>query len=191
MMEMVEGSSLKTLIGKVGVLPVARALGITIQAADALAAAHKLGIVHRDVKPDNILVTRALDGSDLVRVADFGIAKVHQGMIDVGSGYANTRSGVIVGTPQYLSPERAMGMHGDQIDGRADIYSLGIVLYMMLMGQLPFDSDTPMGFLMHHVQTKPVAPHVIRPDLHIPPELSTLLMKALERIGTNGLHQRT
>jgi serine/threonine protein kinase len=114
-------------------------------------------------------------------VVDFGIAKVHEGAIDVGSGYTATRSGMIVGTPQYLSPEQAMGMHGDQIDGRADIYSLGIVLYMMLTGQLPFESDTPMGFLLHHVQTQPVAPHVVRPDLSIPPELSAVLMKALEK----------
>ena len=180
-MEMVEGGNLKSLIGRVGVLPVARAVGITVQTAEALAAAHRLGIVHRDIKPDNILVSSAPDGGDLVKVADFGIAKVQEGGIDVGSGYTATRSGMIVGTPQYLSPEQAMGMHGDQIDGRADLYSLGIVLYVMLTGQLPFESDTPMGFLMHHVQTKPVAPHVIRPDLQIPRAMSALLMKALEK----------
>src|SRR5215469_16602735 len=123
-MEMVDGSNLKTLIGRVGVLPVERALDITIQTADALAAAHKLGIVHRDIKPDNILMTLTPDGGDLVKVADFGIAKVHEGWIDIGSGYTATRSGMIIGTPQYLSPEQAMGMHGDQLDGRADIYSL-------------------------------------------------------------------
>lgn len=180
-MEMIEGCNLKTLITQVGVFPMARALAIAAQTADALAAAHKLGIVHRDIKPDNILISSGPDGSDLVKVADFGIAKVHEGAIDVGSGYTVTRSGMIVGTPQYLSPEQAMGMQGEDIDGRADMYSLGIVLYMMLTGQLPFASDTPMGFLMHHVQTKPVAPHVIRPDLDIPPELSVLLMKALEK----------
>ena len=180
-MEMVEGCNLKTLIGQVGVFPESRALSITIQTADALAAAHRLGIVHRDIKPDNILVTPGADGSDLVKVADFGIARVHEGAIDLGSGYSATRSGIIVGTPQYLSPEQAMGRHGDQIDGRADLYSLGIVLYVMLTGQLPFESDTPMGFLLHHVQTQPVAPHVARPDLKISPALSAVLMKALEK----------
>jgi len=123
----------------------------------------------------------AWDGSDFVKVVDFGIAKVREGAFDVGSGYGATKSGMIVGTPQYLSPEQAMGMQGEQIDGRADIYSLGIVLYMMLTGQLPFDSDTPMGFLMHHVQTLPVAPHIIRPDLKIPVVVSALLMRALEK----------
>ncbi len=182
-MELVEGGSLKTLIAETGILPVSRALDIAAQAADALAAAHRMGIVHRDIKPDNILVTRSpADGrSDLVKVVDFGIAKVREGTLDVGSGYANTRSGMIVGTPQYLSPEQAMGKQGDQIDGRADIYSLGIVLYVMLTGQLPFDSDTPMGFLLHHVQTQPVAPHVIRPDLKIPTVVEAVLMKALEK----------
>ena len=182
-MELVEGGSLKTLIAENGILPVNRALDIAAQAADALAAAHRMGIVHRDIKPDNILVTRSpADGrSDLVKVVDFGIAKVREGTLDVGSGYGNTRSGMIVGTPQYLSPEQAMGKQGDQIDGRADIYSLGIVLYVMLTGQLPFDSDTPMGFLLHHVQTHPVAPHVIRPDLKIPAVVEAVLMKALEK----------
>ncbi len=182
-MELVEGGNLKALIAEAGILPVGRALNIAAQAADALGAAHRLGIVHRDIKPDNILVTRSpADGkSDLVKVVDFGIAKVREGTLDVGSGYGNTKSGMIVGTPQYLSPEQAMGMQGDQIDGRADIYSLGIVLYVMLTGQLPFDSDTPMGFLLHHVQTQPVAPHVIRPDLRIPAAVSEVLMKALEK----------
>jgi eukaryotic-like serine/threonine-protein kinase len=179
-MEMVEGTNLKKLISQSGVLPVARALSIAAQTADALGAAHKLGIIHRDVKPDNILITTGA-GGDLVKVADFGIAKVREGTIDVGTGYTATLTGMIVGTPQYLSPEQAMGMPGDQIDGRADLYSLGIVLYVMLTGKLPFDSDTPMGFLMHHAQTTPVAPHVVRPDLHIPPEVSALLMKALEK----------
>jgi serine/threonine-protein kinase len=180
-MEMVEGSNLKALISQLGVFPIDRALGIAIQTAGALAAAHKLGIVHRDIKPDNILVTAAPDGSDWVKVADFGIAKVRKGGVDVGTGYTATRSGMIVGTPQCLSPEQAMGMHGDEIDGRADIYSLGIVLYMMLTGRLPFESDTPMGFLMHHVQTQPVAPHLVCPELRIPPEASAVLMRALEK----------
>ena len=182
-MELVEGGSLKTLIAENGILPVGRALDIAAQAADALAAAHRMGIVHRDIKPDNILVTHSpADGrSDLVKVVDFGIAKVREGTLDVGSGYGNTRSGMIIGTPQYLSPEQAMGKQGDQIDGRADLYSLGIVLYVMLTGQLPFDSDTPMGFLLHHVQTQPVAPHVIRPDLQFPAAAEAVLMKALEK----------
>jgi len=182
-MELVEGGNLKNLIYEARILSIRRSLDIAAQAADALGAAHRLGIVHRDIKPDNILVTRSpADGkSDLVKVVDFGIAKVHEGTMNVGTGYGSTKTGMIVGTPQYISPEQAMGLQGDQIDGRADLYSLGIVLYVMLTGQLPFESDTPMGFLMHHVQTKPVAPDVIRPDLGITPVVSALLMKALEK----------
>ena len=180
-MEMVEGDSLKALIAQFGSFPFGRAIDIAIQTAEALAAAHRLGIVHRDIKPDNILITAANDGRDLVKVVDFGIAKVREGAIDVGGGYTATRTGMIVGTPQYLSPEQATGMHGDEIDGRVDIYSLGVVLYVMLTGQLPFESNTPMGFLIQHVQTQPIAPHLARPDLDIPVELSAILMKALEK----------
>jgi TonB family protein len=181
-MEMVEGPNLKEVIAGAGFLSVSRSVNIATQAAEALAAAHNLGIVHRDIKPDNILVTHSvLDDNDVIKIVDFGIAKVREGTLDVGDGYTATVNGMIVGTPQYLSPEQALGMHGDQIDGRADIYSLGIVLYIMLTGKLPFESATPMGYLMQHVQTKPIAPDVLRPDLNIPAELTAVLMKALEK----------
>lgn len=180
-MEFVAGSDLRTTIEKNGALPVERAVKVAIQVTNALSAAHKLGIVHRDIKPDNILLARGQNDGDMVKVADFGIAKVMEGTLDVGSGCASTKSGIIVGTPQFLSPEQAMGNQGSQIDGRADLYSLGIVLYMMLTGQLPFESDTPMGFLVHHLQTQPVPPDILRPDLDIPPLVSQVLMKSLEK----------
>jgi serine/threonine-protein kinase len=180
-MEYVEGVNLRSVIQNEGPLPARRALNIAAQAASALAAAHDLGITHRDIKPDNILLVRQPDGSDLVKVLDFGIAKVREGAFDIGGGYTATQTGLIIGTPQYLSPEQAKGDHGDQIDGRADLYSLGIVLYEMVTGQLPFQSQTAVGLLLQHMQTPAPDPKAVRPDLNIPPGLSALLHKALEK----------
>jgi len=114
-------------------------------------------------------------------VLDFGIAKIREGSTDFGAGYTPTQTGLVVGTPQYLSPEQAMGKHGTEVDGRADLYALGIVLYEMLTGQLPFHSDTTIGLLMHHIHTVPTPAHYLKPDLNIPPAISLVLMKALEK----------
>ncbi len=179
-MECVEGRDLRALIQREGPLQVDRALNIARQVASALTAAHALGITHRDIKPDNILLVTEEDGSETVKVLDFGIAKVREGAMDLGGGYTATKTGMVVGTPQYISPEQAMGKQGDAVDGRADLYSLGVVLYEMLTGHLPFDSDTPVGLLLHHIQTIPTPPHELCPELDIPEALSLLLMKALE-----------
>jgi len=180
-MELVQGRDLRKVIQQEGPLPIARAVEIARQVAAALAAAHALGITHRDIKPDNILLIQEQDGRDLVKVLDFGIAKVREGAMDMGEGYTTTKTGMVVGTPQYISPEQAMGKAGEAIDGRADLYSLGVVLYEMLVGKLPFESDTPVGLLLHHIQTVPKPPHVLRPELGIPESLSLLLMKLLEK----------
>ncbi len=178
-MEYVEGRDLRKFIQKEGPVPIPRALAIAGQVAGALSAAHALGITHRDIKPDNILLVAQPDGSELVKVLDFGIARVKEGS-DLGLSFA-TQTGIVVGTPQYISPEQAGGRHSDQIDGRADLYSLGVVLYEMVTGRLPFHSDTPLGMLLHHLQTIPKAPHELRPELNIPEPFSLLLMKALEK----------
>ncbi len=180
-MELVEGRDLRKAIQEEGPFPVARAVDITRQAAAALGAAHALGITHRDIKPDNILLVPQPDGTERVKVLDFGIAKVREGAMDMGAGYTATKTGMVVGTPQYVSPEQAMGKQGEAIDGRSDLYSLGVVLYEMLTGQLPFDSDTPVGLLLHHIQTMPTPPNRLRPDLQIPEGISVVLMKLLEK----------
>ncbi len=180
-MEYVEGQSLRKVIQEQGALGVPRSIAIARQVAGALGAAHALGIIHRDIKPDNILIVNQPDGSDLVKVLDFGIAKVKEGALDLGEGYAPTQTGIVVGTPQYISPEQALGMKGDAIDGRADIYSLGVVLYELLTGDLPFHSDTAMGVILHHIQTAPRPPRDLRPDLGIPQTLSDVLMKTLAK----------
>jgi serine/threonine-protein kinase len=180
-MEYVDGRNLREVIRQEGALGVSRALRIAREIAAALAAAHHLGIIHRDIKPDNVLLSRAPDGTESAKVLDFGIAKVKEGAFETGAGYAPTQTGVVVGTPQYISPEQAMGKRGDEVDGRSDLYSLGVVLYEMVTGRLPFQSDTAMGLILHHLQTAPTPPHLVRPELALPPALSEVLMKALQK----------
>ncbi len=180
-MEYVQGRDLRHVLQQGGPLPIDRTLDVSWQVSSALAAAHQLGITHRDIKPDNILLVAQSAGKDLVKVLDFGIAKVREGAMDVGGGYTATQTGMVVGTPQYISPEQAMGRSGDQIDGRADLYSLAVVIYEMLTGRQPFESDTAMGLLLHHLQTAPTPPHLLCPNLNIPPALSMVLIKALEK----------
>jgi serine/threonine protein kinase len=180
-MEYVDGRSLRELVRQDGPQPLARAVAVARQVCAALAAAHALGITHRDIKPDNILLGRGPDGAEHVKVLDFGIAKVRETTEGEGEGYTPTRTGMIVGTPQYISPEQAMGKRGEEVDGRADLYALGVVLYEMVTGRLPFQSDTAMGMLLHHLQTAPTPPDLVRPDLAIPAPLSDVLMRALQK----------
>jgi serine/threonine-protein kinase len=177
-MELLEGRSLREVVHEEGPLAVPRALEIARQAALALQAAHELGIVHRDVKPDNLLLVRCPDGSEVCKVADFGIAKAREGLLGSGVGYAATQTGVVVGTPQYLAPEQIAGPR-EGVDGRADLYSLGVTLYELLTGRLPFESDTGVGMMMHHLQTPPRPPQLLRPDLPAP--VAGLLLRALQK----------
>ncbi len=178
-MEFLQGHDLRKLIKDQGPLSVKRSLNIGAQVASALSAAHKLGVIHRDIKPDNIFITRDAAGNEIAKVLDFGIAKAREGVLQ--GGYTATQTGVIIGTPEYMSPEQAEGQLGDKLDGRSDLYSLGVVLYEMLTGRLPFESDTPLGMCLHHLQTVPRPPHEARPDLDIPEGVSAILMKALEK----------
>jgi serine/threonine protein kinase len=182
-MEYVEGKNLRHVVHEAKRLPVERALEIARQTAAALSAAHQLGITHRDIKPDNILLVQLPDGSEQVKVLDFGIAKLKEGSIEHTGSYTPTQTGMVMGTPQYISPEQALGRSGEEIDGRADIYSLGVVLYEMLCGELPFRSDTPIGLLMHHISTLPTPPHALNPEL--PPAISQMLLKCLEKDRDN------
>ena len=180
-MEHVQGKNLREVIRAEGAFEVPRAAAIGKQVASALGAAHALGITHRDIKPDNILLTVGPDGQALAKVLDFGIAKVREGSFDVGPGYTPTETGMVVGTPQYVSPEQGMGKRGDDLDGRSDLYSLGVTLYEMITGRLPFESTTPMEMILHHLQTPPPPPQKVRPDLALPPAVSALLMRALQK----------
>ncbi len=178
-MEFVEGQNLREVVRHQGALSLRRAVVIARQVAAALAAAHELGIIHRDIKPDNILLTGSGE-AETAKVLDFGIAKMKESALG-DSGAVATRTGMVVGTPQYISPEQAMGRRGSDLDGRADLYSLGVVLYEMVTGRLPFESDTAMGIILHHLQTPPPEPREVRPDLGIPDSLSAVLMRALQK----------
>src|SRR6185437_1365794 len=174
-MEFIEGEPLTELIREEGALPVARAADIAIQVAAALQAAHDLGIVHRDLKPDNIMLTRSRDGADAVKVVDFGLAKAVGGE---GGGQKVTRTGLVVGTPEFMSPEQ---LSGDKLDGRSDVYSLGLVLFNMLTGTLPFPADSVQEAMIKRLTDEPAELIEVRPDLHFPPGLQQTLDTALAR----------
>jgi serine/threonine-protein kinase len=160
----IEGRSLKEVIQARGPLPIGRALDYVRQILAALRFAHRNGIVHRDIKPHNILI----DSDDHVRVTDFGIARL--GTSDM------TETGSIMGTAQYLSPEQA---RGTAVDARSDLYSVGIVLYEMLTGRVPFNGDSPIEVAMKHVNDQPERPSQIVPGL--PLELDEVVMRALAK----------
>ena len=170
-MAYVDGESLAARLKRRGRLPAEEARRVMIETADALGAAHAVGIIHRDVKPDNIL----LEGSrGRVVVTDFGIAKA----LSSTTGSATlTATGVAIGTPHYMSPEQAAGDR--EIDGRSDLYSLGVVSYQTLTGELPFSAPTVPGILMKHITEQ--APRVVakRPDC--PPDLESCVMRCLEK----------
>src|SRR5208337_2260338 len=179
-MEFIQGKSLKTLIAEEGPLRVPRVCSITKQVASALDAAHRLGMVHRDIKPDNIALIESPEG-ELVKVLDFGIAKMKEARLGDTSGMTLTGMGMVIGTPQYMSPEQAMGKRGDELDGRADLYSLGVVMYQMLTADLPFKADTTMEMLLAHMQKAPAPINVLHPELSVPEAAAALTMRLLEK----------
>jgi len=136
-MEYLAGVTLSQLIRAEAPLPPERVLGIGLQVADALSASHKCGIVHRDLKPDNIILLQRGSERDFVKLLDFGIAKLTGGS---AMGSHRTRTGIVMGTPAYMSPEQCEGRN-DKVDWRTDVYALGIVLYEMLTGRVPFQGD--------------------------------------------------
>jgi formylglycine-generating enzyme required for sulfatase activity len=142
--------------------------------ARGLNAAHKLGIIHRDLKPDNIFLTRGDEGELMVKVVDFGIAKLRESA-------TRTLTGTVLGTPAYMSCEQASGMRSDQLDGRSDIYSLGVVTYEMLAGRVPFHSDTPLGYVRKHMLEEPPPFRAVAPGLPVSPQVETTVMKALAK----------
>jgi pSer/pThr/pTyr-binding forkhead associated (FHA) protein/tRNA A-37 threonylcarbamoyl transferase component Bud32 len=179
-MEYIEGQSLKKIIKEQGAMPVDRVCHIIRQVAEALDAAHKLGMIHRDIKPDNIVLIDA-PGGEIAKVLDFGIAKLKEARMSGEAKLTLTGAGVLVGTPQYMSPEQATGKRGDELDGRSDLYSLGVVMYHMLCGKLPFKADTTMAIILAHMSKPAVDIREMRPDLHIPPPVANLVMKLLEK----------
>jgi serine/threonine-protein kinase len=174
-MDFFPGKSLKALLEEKGALPPGRATAIARQVLLALAEAHKLGIVHRDLKPDNILIEASPEGEDRVRILDFGIAKLL--IQDTEKDDGLTRDGVI-GTPKYMSPEQASC---EKVDGRADLYSLGVILHEMLAGLPPFNGDSAREVIMCHLTAAPRPLRQARPDLDVPAVLEDLVLRLLSK----------
>jgi len=173
-MEYLKGEDLGHLIRRVGPLSVERTLKIVIQICSSLAEAHQMGMVHRDLKPENIIVMQGGEEEDLIKVLDFGLAKLREG----GELSEVTSRGAIVGTPYYMSPEQ---IRGDDVGPESDVYALGALTYACLTGTVVFDANTPMGVLTKHLTELPESPSRRFPDLKIPHSVSQLVMATLEK----------
>ncbi|HKQ73785.1 MAG TPA: serine/threonine-protein kinase [Blastocatellia bacterium] len=169
-MELIEGKDLRRIIMQTGRLPYTEAANILIQVCAVLNEAHNKNVVHRDLKPENILVSSTPTGRR-VKVLDFGIAALRNFTDD-----KLTQTGSIVGTPHYMSPEQCMG---EELDGRSDIYSLGIILYEMLAGTVPFDSKTPTAIAVQQVNKVPPPLRELNPN--VPPQVEAVVMRALKK----------
>ncbi|HEX7836790.1 MAG TPA: protein kinase, partial [Kofleriaceae bacterium] len=172
-MEYLAGVTLSQLIRSEAPLPPERALSVALQVADALSASHKCGIVHRDLKPDNIILLQRGRERDFVKLLDFGIAKLTGGSA-VGSH--RTRTGIVMGTPAYMSPEQCEGR--DTVDHRTDIYALGIVLYEMLTGRVPFVGEGYGEILVQHLTQRPAPLSQYR---MLQAHVEVVVLKALEK----------
>lgn len=171
-MELIQGKTLKEIIDEDGVLPWKWSLNIAIQIASALETAHKHNIIHRDIKPHNIIITE--DG--VAKVTDFGIAKAV-------SNSTITAFGTTIGSVHYFSPEHARGGY---TDAKSDLYSLGVVMYEMLTGRVPFDADTPVSIALKHMQEEPIEPIKLNPS--IPYSVNKIILKAMKK-DTNLRYQ--
>jgi eukaryotic-like serine/threonine-protein kinase len=172
-MEWLDGKPLTKVLAEIRPMPLPRLVHIARQIADALAAAHQRGIVHRDLKPDNIFLVRRGQEPDFVKILDFGIAKV-----STSATAKLTRAGTVFGTPHYMSPEQAAGT---SVDLRTDVYALGVILYEMASGRVPFDADNFMGILTQHMYKAPVPIRALVPPPNVPAGLEAIILKALSK----------
>jgi serine/threonine protein kinase len=173
-MELLRGVDLGQLIQREGALPYARVARIVDQVLAALDEAHAQGIIHRDLKPGNIMLVSRRGDVDFVKVCDFGIAKCQTSREGIGL----TMKGLVCGTPEYMSPEQA---RGEEVDGRSDLYALGVILYQLVTGELPFTASSPVGILSKHLAEPPQPPSLRRPGLGLPPAFEGAILRALAK----------
>ncbi|HNU68256.1 MAG TPA: serine/threonine-protein kinase [Myxococcota bacterium] len=178
-MEYLNGKDLSRMANKEGAMPVEKVIHIARQVLDALDEAHASNVVHRDLKPENIMVEPLRSDPLFVKVLDFGIAKIRDTDGSDASGF-KTATGMVFGTPEYMSPEQ---IRGDELDGRSDLYSLGIVMYQMLTGQLPFTGETVIEIATAHLINPVPNMRPIRPD--IPEKMIRLVEKLIEKKREN------
>ncbi len=179
-MELLDGRDLLRVIVEDWPVSGPRTAGILMQALAALAVAHDQGIVHRDLKPENIMILRGTNDEgqviDVVKVCDFGIAKLSDRSAKSSHAGPQTGQGLVVGTPEYMSPEQGKG---ETIDSRSDIYSIGVILYQMLTGRVPFEAESALGIVLKHVTEEPLRPSALNPL--VDPRLETVCLKALSK----------
>jgi eukaryotic-like serine/threonine-protein kinase len=176
-MDLLEGPTLREILAREAPIETARAISIMLQASAAVAAAHEAGIIHRDLKPSNILVTQRPDVPAVVKVLDFGVAKLAAYALDDDDPAITLRqAGALIGTPRYMAPEQ---YNGDDLTPAADVYSLGVILYEMLTGMAPFTGSTPVEIAAKHVSDSPHPPRNI--VAAIPEDVARVVLHALEK----------
>jgi serine/threonine-protein kinase len=177
-MEYLRGRDLARVAADEGPLPLRRVVDVLRQTLAALEEAHALGIVHRDLKPDNIVLEPLRSGLDFVKVVDFGLAKILEDAPTPHGGGALTRPGLVCGTPEYMSPEQG---RGDPLDGRSDLYGLGVVLFELLTGRVPFAGESATKTLLLHLDEPPPDPRNLAPDRNIPSGIAEVTLRALSK----------
>jgi len=175
-MELLTGTDLADVLQRDGTVAIDRGLDLAVQICRALSAAHEQGVVHRDLKPENVFLIQDSAGREVVKIVDFGIAQLKDSTGDGGKKL--TRTGMIFGTPEYMSPEQASGK---PIDHRVDIYAVGVILYEMFTGRVPFVGDTFMGVLTQHMFEQPPPMVQINPSVAVSPDLESVIFKALAK----------
>jgi serine/threonine protein kinase len=181
--EFIDGTNIQKWIGANGPMPSRLAIEISIQALSGLEHLHSMGLIHRDISPENIMLSQDHHGKLLVKVIDFGIAKQ---LAEGDGGQGLTQTGMFLGKLKYASPEQAGFLkEGEHLDPRSDLYSFGIVMYEMLAGRAPFQATNPHGYILKHVTEKPMAIHELNPAVKVPPQVESVIMKSLEKNRDN------
>lgn len=177
--EFIDGTNIQKWIAQTGPMPPRLSTEIAIQALTGLDHLHSMGLIHRDISPENIMLSQDHHGKLLVKVIDFGIAK---SLAEGESGQGLTQTGMFLGKLKYASPEQAGFLkENESLDPRSDLYSFGILMYEMLAGRAPFQATNPHGYILKHVTEKPAAIHDLNPEVKVPPQLESIIMRALEK----------